>query len=205
MEHLDYCEQQTGAFANDVLKASWNELDRQLYERSRDIRDNRQRTQQIEALQDVRFKVEQAAAGLASQNQLNYLRFRDLLPLRRWPTDRFVDLGKQIGAEYPDVTVVITGAPSEQTEAARVAAAIGSESHIEAPKLAAKITSVRQAANPKATRLLTSENSSQPASSGGVHNVATAQQDNSTPTLIESPTASFTARKVVTGLGRATR
>ena len=43
----------------------------------------------------------------------------DLLPLRRWPSDRFVELARQILQKFPNVFVVFTGAPSE-------AAAIGS-------------------------------------------------------------------------------
>jgi ADP-heptose:LPS heptosyltransferase len=49
----------------------------------------------------------------------------DLLPLRRWPTERFVELGKRALAELPDCTVAVTGAPSEAEEAQKVAAAIG--------------------------------------------------------------------------------
>jgi ADP-heptose:LPS heptosyltransferase len=37
----------------------------------------------------------------------------DLLPLRRWPPDRFVELAKRILGKYPDIFVAFTGAPSE--------------------------------------------------------------------------------------------
>lgn len=50
----------------------------------------------------------------------------DLLPLRKWPTERFVELGKRILADEPTATLVITGAPSEGKAAAEVARAIGS-------------------------------------------------------------------------------
>ena len=50
----------------------------------------------------------------------------DMLPLRKWPTDRFVELGKRILASRPEATLVITGAPSEQSAAAEVVRAIGS-------------------------------------------------------------------------------
>jgi ADP-heptose:LPS heptosyltransferase len=45
----------------------------------------------------------------------------DLLPTRMWPADRFVALAQQILADHPDVTLVLTGGPSEQeaTEALR--------------------------------------------------------------------------------------
>ncbi len=37
----------------------------------------------------------------------------DLLPLRRWPTDRFVELAKRVLERFPEVFVILTGAPSE--------------------------------------------------------------------------------------------
>ncbi|HSU68865.1 MAG TPA: glycosyltransferase family 9 protein [Tepidisphaeraceae bacterium] len=45
----------------------------------------------------------------------------DLLPLRRWPTERFIELGKRILDEYPHVTIAITGAPSEREAAEQIA------------------------------------------------------------------------------------
>ncbi len=51
---------------------------------------------------------------------------RDTLPLRRWPTERFVELGRRILAERGDATVVITGAPSERPAAEAVCRAIDS-------------------------------------------------------------------------------
>ena len=50
----------------------------------------------------------------------------DLLPLRRWPTERFIELGKRILAEHPEATIVLTGAPSESEAAAAIARQIGS-------------------------------------------------------------------------------
>jgi ADP-heptose:LPS heptosyltransferase len=49
----------------------------------------------------------------------------DLLPLRRWPTERFIELGRRIVVDYPDVTLAITGAPDEETAARQIAAQIG--------------------------------------------------------------------------------
>ena len=49
----------------------------------------------------------------------------DLLPLRRWPTERFIELGRRIIADYPNVTLAITGAPDEQAAARQIAAKIG--------------------------------------------------------------------------------
>jgi hypothetical protein len=82
MDHLNYCEQQTGLFVKRLLEASWHDLDSHLYERTLAIKDPKKRVHQLNAMQDVRFKADQAAASLASQNQLNFLRYRDNLPLR---------------------------------------------------------------------------------------------------------------------------
>jgi ADP-heptose:LPS heptosyltransferase len=42
---------------------------------------------------------------------------RDALPLRRWPADRFAELGRRVLADHREATVVITGAPSERAAA----------------------------------------------------------------------------------------
>ena len=46
----------------------------------------------------------------------------DLLPLRKWETARFVELGRRLLAENPSLCLIITGAPSEQASAETVAA-----------------------------------------------------------------------------------
>lgn len=51
---------------------------------------------------------------------------RDTLPLRRWPSDRFVALGRRLLGEDPEVTIALTGAPPERPAAAALCAAIGS-------------------------------------------------------------------------------
>ena len=45
----------------------------------------------------------------------------DLLPLRRWPTQRFIELGRRIVAEHPGATVALTGAPDEADAAREIA------------------------------------------------------------------------------------
>lgn len=50
----------------------------------------------------------------------------DLLPLRRWPTDRYVELAKRLLERYPTVRVALTGAPSEAEQVATVVGQIGS-------------------------------------------------------------------------------
>lgn len=38
----------------------------------------------------------------------------DMLPMRKWPADRFIELGKQLLSKYGEATIVITGAPAEK-------------------------------------------------------------------------------------------
>jgi ADP-heptose:LPS heptosyltransferase len=49
----------------------------------------------------------------------------DLLPLRKWETPKFIELGRRLLADEADALVVITGAPSEREAAERVAREIG--------------------------------------------------------------------------------
>ncbi len=50
----------------------------------------------------------------------------DLLPLRRWPEERYVTVARQLLAEFPDLHISFTGAPDESAGAGRLAAAIAS-------------------------------------------------------------------------------
>jgi ADP-heptose:LPS heptosyltransferase len=54
----------------------------------------------------------------------------DLLPLRRWPVDRFISLGKGLLEQYPQITLGITGAPAEAPAAEGIARAIGSTDRV---------------------------------------------------------------------------
>ena len=49
----------------------------------------------------------------------------DLLPLRRWPTERFIELGRRIASEFPDALIAITGAPDEAEAAQKIAHQVG--------------------------------------------------------------------------------
>lgn len=51
----------------------------------------------------------------------------DLLPLRRWPEERFAELCRTLRATRPDVWTVLTGAPHEAALAARIVAAAGGD------------------------------------------------------------------------------
>ncbi|WP_417916450.1 glycosyltransferase family 9 protein [Candidatus Electronema sp. JC] len=50
----------------------------------------------------------------------------EMLPQRRWPAERFIELIRRILDAAPDVLVLITGAPAERAEASAQCAAVGS-------------------------------------------------------------------------------
>lgn len=54
----------------------------------------------------------------------------DLLPIRMWPTERFVELGQRILREHPDARLILTGAPSEKAGAEEVGRRIGSPERV---------------------------------------------------------------------------
>jgi ADP-heptose:LPS heptosyltransferase len=51
----------------------------------------------------------------------------DLLPLRRWPTERFVELARRLLSRYSDATIVFTGSPEEAADSQALAETIGSD------------------------------------------------------------------------------
>jgi ADP-heptose:LPS heptosyltransferase len=50
----------------------------------------------------------------------------DLLPLRKWPTDRYIDLARRLLEKFPDTAIAMTGAPSEAEAVKLVAAQVDS-------------------------------------------------------------------------------
>jgi ADP-heptose:LPS heptosyltransferase len=50
----------------------------------------------------------------------------DIVPLRKWPTERFIEVGRRLLTAHPEVTVAITGSPSERRAAEQIVAAIDS-------------------------------------------------------------------------------
>ena len=50
----------------------------------------------------------------------------DLLPLRRWPSDRYVELAKRLLARFPEAWIGFTGAPGEAPATTGMARAAGS-------------------------------------------------------------------------------
>jgi ADP-heptose:LPS heptosyltransferase len=51
----------------------------------------------------------------------------DLLPLRRWPPVRYVELARRLLDRYPDLFIAFTGAPAEATANNRLAAEVSSK------------------------------------------------------------------------------
>jgi ADP-heptose:LPS heptosyltransferase len=51
----------------------------------------------------------------------------DLIPLRKWPSDRYVELARLLLDRYPEAAVAFTGAPSEQASAEELVRRVGSE------------------------------------------------------------------------------
>jgi ADP-heptose:LPS heptosyltransferase len=51
----------------------------------------------------------------------------DLIPLRRWRTERYVELARRLLAAYPEVCIAMTGAPDEADSIARIARQAGSD------------------------------------------------------------------------------
>jgi len=80
-----------------------------------------------EELRRVRQKLETVrGGGLTGPIVLLNPNASDIVPLRKWPTERFVEVGRRILAAHPDVTVVVTGSPAEEEAAEAIVAAIGS-------------------------------------------------------------------------------
>ena len=48
----------------------------------------------------------------------------EMLPQRRWPAGHFAELAKRMLARWPDITILITGAPAERAEAEALARAV---------------------------------------------------------------------------------
>src|SRR5260370_36462140 len=51
----------------------------------------------------------------------------DIIPLRRWPSKRYVDLARMLLNRYPDVCIALTGAPDEAVAAQKLVEQVGSE------------------------------------------------------------------------------
>ena len=78
-------------------------------------------------IQEVRALLGRETAGASGRAPLILLNpnASDLLPLRRWPPERYVDLARRLLAAFPEACVLLTGAPAEADAIERVAASVG--------------------------------------------------------------------------------
>jgi len=67
-----------------------------------------------------------AAGGETSRWILLNPNAGDLLPLRRWPADRYVELARRLLTKHPEVRVAFTGAPNESAATAELVRVVGS-------------------------------------------------------------------------------
>jgi ADP-heptose:LPS heptosyltransferase len=74
----------------------------------------------------VRATLEREAGTVGRPLVLLNANAGDLLPIRRWPNERWIELGKRLLEEHPTATLALTGAPSEAPAVEAVRAAIGS-------------------------------------------------------------------------------
>jgi len=51
----------------------------------------------------------------------------DIIPLRKWPTERFIELGNRLVQTRPDISIIITGSPAEAASGEEMARAIGKD------------------------------------------------------------------------------
>jgi ADP-heptose:LPS heptosyltransferase len=79
------------------------------------------------ALEQVRA-VLQKEAGTTDYSPLVLLNANasDLLPLRRWPTERYVELARRLIEQSPEVYIAFTGAPEEAEQADRLVTEVDS-------------------------------------------------------------------------------
>ena len=82
-----------------------------------------------EEVEAVRGIIRQASGGRGVGVPLVLLNANasDLLPLRRWAPERYVELARRLLSEFPEACVVFTGAPGEAASAELLVAKVSSE------------------------------------------------------------------------------
>jgi ADP-heptose:LPS heptosyltransferase len=75
---------------------------------------------------EVRKIIRDTAGGEVTRLILLNPNASDLLPLRKWETEKYISLAKRLLERFPDAHVAMTGAPDEAASAARVAGEVGS-------------------------------------------------------------------------------
>lgn len=66
-------------------------------------------------IDDIRTLLQHSESGWRDASPLILLNANasDLIPLRRWPQERYVELSRHLLAEFPEVLIAFTGAPEE--------------------------------------------------------------------------------------------
>ena len=84
------------------------------------------RPEEVDAVGEI---IRQASGGRGVGAPLVLLNANasDLLPLRRWAPERYVELARRLLAEFPEACVVFTGAPGEAAAAELLVAKVSSE------------------------------------------------------------------------------
>jgi len=77
--------------------------------------------------EEVRALLRQSGVGGEFRVILLNPNASDLLPLRKWPTERYVDLARRLIGRFPEVCVVMTGAPDEADAIQKIALEVGSQ------------------------------------------------------------------------------
>jgi ADP-heptose:LPS heptosyltransferase len=76
-------------------------------------------------IEEVRHLLQATLGPEATRIILLNANCSDLLPLRRWPPERYVDLSRRLLERFPDAAIVFTGAPSEAPEAEALVSQVG--------------------------------------------------------------------------------
>lgn len=81
-----------------------------------------------EEQQQLKTLLYQEAPSCPHENRLVIINANssELVPLRRWPLENFIELGRRL-LEKPEITIVLTGTGGERPESERVTAALGND------------------------------------------------------------------------------
>ncbi len=85
-----------------------------------EIHANAEERQKVVAIMRAAFGGEPGRVLLLNPNA------SDLIPLRKWPTERYIELARRLLERFPEVRIGLTGAPDEAGSIESVAKAIGS-------------------------------------------------------------------------------
>lgn len=80
----------------------------------------------VEELAGMRARIADLAGQAPRRLALLNANASDLLPLRRWPSGRYVELARRLLQACPDLHVAFTGAPSERAAVDELVAKVGS-------------------------------------------------------------------------------